>query len=109
LSLLQYSRLVQLSKDIIASSCSLSNITSLLSSPDNVVNKVTIWRGSVIAAINKLSSDYPMYPDVMVPLLSSLMGLVSGVSTSVWIGQQLTLTSEQVCMSDRSFSSKSMA
>ena len=93
---IQYSRLVQLCKDIIASTCSSSNITTLLSSTDYAINKVAIWRGSVISAINKLSSDYPMYPDVMLPLVASLMGLVNGVSTSVWIGQQLSLTSEQV-------------
>ncbi|XP_065904261.1 midasin-like isoform X2 [Dysidea avara] len=91
----EYSRLVQLCKDIIASTCSSSNITTLLSSTDYAINKVAIWRGSVISAINKLSSDYPMYPDVMLPLVASLMGLVNGVSTSVWIGQQLSLTSEQ--------------
>ena len=50
-----------------------------------------------MAAINKISSDYPMYPDVMVPLVSSLMELVSGISTSVWIREQLSLASEQVC------------
>ena len=93
-SLSQYSRLVQLCKDITVSTCYIS---LLLSSTDRSINKVAVWRNSVLSAINKLPSDYPMYPDVTVPLVTSLMGLVSGVSTAVWIREQLTLGSEQVC------------
>ena len=96
-SLSQYSRLVQLCKDITASTCSPSNVSLLISSTDHSVNKVAVWRNSVLSAINKLPSDYPMYPDVTVPLVASLTGLVSGVSTAVWIREQLTLSSEQVC------------
>jgi len=96
-SLSQYSRLVQLCKDITASTCSPSNISLLLSSTDHSINKVAVWRNSVLSAINKLPSDYPMYPDVTVPLVALLTGLVSGVSTAVWIREKLTLGSEQVC------------
>ena len=69
----------------------MSNIETLLSSSDHVIDKVLIWRSSVISAVRKLSTDYPVYPDVVVPFTASMMQLVSGVSAAVWLQQQLRI------------------
>ena len=87
----QYSTLVQLCKDIVARICSLSNIETLLSSSDHGIDKVVIWRNSVTSAIKKLLTDHPLYPDVVVPFTTSMMQLVSGVSATAWLQQQLRI------------------
>lgn len=68
--------------------CSLSNIEALLSN-DCGVDKVSTWRNSVTAAIKKLLTDYPQYPDIVVPFTALMMQLVSGASATVWLQQQL--------------------
>lgn len=67
----------------------MSSIETLISSNDHVIDKVVIWRNSVTSAVKKLSTDYPVYPDVVVPFTASMMQLVNGVSATVWLQQQL--------------------
>ena len=60
-----------------------------MSSSDHVIDKVLTWRNSVTSAVKKLSTNYPVYPDVVVPFIASMMQLVNGVSATVWLQQQL--------------------
>jgi len=79
-----------LCKDIIARTCSLSNIEALVSSNDCIIDKVAIWRSSITSAVKKLLADYPLYPDIVLPLTASMMQLVNGVSGTAWL-QQLVI------------------
>ena len=42
-----------------------------------------------MSAVQKLSTDYPFYPDIVVSFTASMMQLVNGVSATVWLQQQL--------------------
>ena len=55
------------------------------------MDKVVIWRNSVMSAIKKLLSDHPLYPDIVVPFTASMMQLVNGVSATAWLQQQLVV------------------
>ena len=81
--------MVQQCKDVIAKICSVSNIETLISSTDLATDKVVIWRNSVTSAVKKLLTEYPVYPDVVLPFTASMMQLVDGVTATVWLQQQL--------------------